>query len=83
LSNVVLQHFCLENRPGNRESLTLEDVRLSAANEDQRPVIFADAVREMRLDHVRYPRFAGVTNPVVTLNGSRVHEEGRLGESNR
>lgn len=58
----------------NVERLTLEDVRLSVANEDQRPVIFADAVRELRLDNVLYPRPAGVTNPVVTLNGSRVVE---------
>lgn len=57
------------------ERLTLEDVRLSVATEDQRPVIFADAVRELRLDNVRYPRFAGITNPVVTINGSRVVEE--------
>src|SRR5688572_2606343 len=59
----------------NVERLALEDVRLSVAAEDHRPVIFADAVRELRLDHVRYPRFARVTNPVVTLNGSRVVEE--------
>jgi hypothetical protein len=59
----------------NVEHLTLEDVRFSVATADQRPVIFADAVRELQLDNVRYPRFAGVTNPVVTLNGSRIVEE--------
>ena len=59
----------------NVERLTVEDVWLSVANEDQRPVILADAVRELRLDNVRYSRIAGVTNPIVTLNGSRVVEE--------
>jgi hypothetical protein len=67
----------------NVECLTLEDVRLSVAKEDLRPVFFADAVAELRLDHVRYPRFAGVTNPVVTLNGSRVVGEPRSEDLNR
>ena len=50
----------------NVEHFTLEDVRFSLAQDDVRPVVFAEQVVRLTLDSVRFPRVAGVANPVVT-----------------
>lgn len=52
----------------NVEKLTLEDVRLSLGNEDARPVIFADRVLHLSLDHTKFPASSGGALPVVTTN---------------
>ncbi|HRZ39160.1 MAG TPA: hypothetical protein P5534_22665 [Candidatus Paceibacterota bacterium] len=48
------------------EALTVEDARLSLAAPDLRPVIFADKVGRLVLDHARFPRLDGVEQPVAT-----------------
>ena len=52
----------------NVEQLTLEDVRLSLERDDLRPVIMAENVRQLDLDHVRFPHVSGVPEPLVTTN---------------
>ena len=47
------------------ERLTLEDVHLSLARDDLRPVVLADSVSELRTDNLRYPRLPAVTEPIV------------------
>ncbi|HNQ89335.1 MAG TPA: glycosyl hydrolase family 28-related protein [Verrucomicrobiota bacterium] len=46
--------------------LTLEDVRLSLAREDTRPVVHAERIGTLTLDNLRFPQVPGVTNPIVT-----------------
>ena len=48
------------------ETLTVEDARLSLATPDLRPVIFAEKVGRLVLDHARFPRLDGVEQPVAT-----------------
>ena len=50
----------------NVEQLTFEDVRLSLAQDNLRPVIFADGVQRLNLDNFKFTRVAGVTDPLVT-----------------
>ena len=52
----------------NVESLTLEDVRLSVARDDFRPVIMADRVQRLALDSFKFEHVAGVEEPLVTTN---------------
>lgn len=52
----------------NVENLTLEDVRLSVGHEDARPVIFADRVQHLTLDHTKFPAPASGTSPIITTN---------------
>jgi hypothetical protein len=52
----------------NVEKLTFEDVRLSLAKSDQRPVVLADNVQRLTLDNFRYPRVRGVEDSIVTNN---------------
>jgi hypothetical protein len=47
----------------NVERLRFEDVRLSVANEDFRPVIKAEKVHHLTLDNCRFTGSAGVTEP--------------------
>jgi polygalacturonase len=56
----------------NVAELSLEDVRFSLAAEDFRPVAFADRVERLTFDHVRFPRVPGVTDSVITTNGSKL-----------
>jgi polygalacturonase len=49
-------------------SLTLEDVRLSLASDDFRPVINADRVERLNLDGFKFTRVPGVTEPIITTN---------------
>jgi hypothetical protein len=53
----------------NVGKLTVEDVRLSAVADDTRPVVFAEQVKQLRLDNVRFPE-----NPQAkqTLQTNRV-----------
>lgn len=52
----------------NVDQLTLEDVRLSFVKADARPVVQAEGVGTLTLDHVRFPQVPGVMAPVVTTN---------------
>ena len=56
----------------NVQSLTLEDVRLSLAEEDTRPVVYADHVERLNLDGFRFTQVPGVTEPLLATNGSRI-----------
>jgi hypothetical protein len=50
------------------ERLTLEDVRLGLEQADLRPVIRAEAVHTLTLDHVRFPPASGAAEPVSLTN---------------
>ena len=50
------------------DQLTLEDVRLSLAQPDFRPVVLANDVARLTLDNVRFTKIPGVVSPVVTNN---------------
>ena len=52
----------------NVEQLTFEDVRLSLANNDLRPVLLAEAVQHLVLDNFRYPQVPGVAQALVATN---------------
>jgi hypothetical protein len=56
----------------NVERLTLEDVRLSLASDDLRPVLMADHVQRLDLDGLKFTHVPGVTQPVVTNSVERV-----------
>lgn len=57
----------------NVEKLTVEDVRLSTASEDSRPVLLADRVAEVTLDGLRFTTNVAVPNMVVSTNGGTVN----------
>ena len=57
----------------NVEQLALEDIRLSLAQEDARPVVLADRVKELNLDNFSYTRVPGVTQPLVATNVGKVN----------
>jgi len=50
------------------EQLTVEDVRLSLARDDLRPVLMAEQVQRIGLDGVKFPMVEGVTARLVTTN---------------
>ena len=52
----------------NVAQLTLEDVRLSVAPDDLRPVLHADQVKQLKLDGVKFTRVPGVNEPIITTN---------------
>jgi hypothetical protein len=56
----------------NVEHLSLEDVRLSLTNPDERPVVVADRVEQLTLDDFKYPTISGVEVPLVLTNGVRL-----------
>ena len=56
----------------NAGQITLEDVRLSLATADLRPVVLADRVQTLHADNVRFTSIEGVTMPLVTTNVSKV-----------
>jgi len=56
----------------NVQTLTLEDVRFSLAEDDTRPAIYADRVERLTLDGFRFTQVSGVTEPLVATNGSRI-----------
>jgi Glycosyl hydrolases family 28 len=56
----------------NVDQLTLEDVRLSLANEDFRPAVFVQDARHIVLDTFKFPQVAGVSQPIATTNVLRL-----------
>jgi polygalacturonase len=50
------------------ERLTLEDVRLGLAAADTRPVVHAERVGQLTLDHFKFPPVPGVREPLFTTN---------------
>lgn len=57
----------------NVGTLTLEDVRLSLAKDDHRPVMLADGVKQLNLDDFKFTHVEGVAEPVVTTNVGKVN----------
>ena len=58
----------------NVETLALEDVRCSLAADDLRPIIFAERVKQLKLDGMKFTRVPGVKEPVVTTNVGSLHQ---------
>jgi hypothetical protein len=54
------------------ERLKLEDVRLSLASDDKRPVAYAELIGQLTLDQFKFPRVEGVTNPIVAADAVNV-----------
>jgi len=52
--------------------LTVQDVRLSLARDDFRPVVFADHVDRLRLDNFKFTAVPGVPEPVSLHNVKQV-----------
>lgn len=52
----------------NVETLTLENVRLTLARSDARPVIAVEKAGCLNLDAVKYTRVPGVTTPIILTN---------------
>jgi hypothetical protein len=57
------------------ERLTLDDVRLSLARDDTRPVVHAERVGRLTLDNFRFQQVPGVSHPIVTTNVVTVRTE--------
>jgi polygalacturonase len=57
----------------NVENLTLEDVRLSLARDDFRPVIMAERVDRLNFDGFKCTRVAGVTNALIITNVGKLN----------
>ena len=56
----------------NVERVTFEDVRFSLTQDDFRPVLVADRVGQLRLDHFRFPHLPGVAHALMTTNVGQV-----------
>jgi len=56
----------------NVEQITFEDVRLSCAKDDLRPVLAAEGVQRVNLDNFKFTRVPGVAEPVVSTNGGKI-----------
>ncbi len=52
----------------NVEQFSVEDVRLSVARDDFRPVIMADGVQRLTLDNCKFTPVPGVASPLLTTN---------------
>jgi hypothetical protein len=59
----------------NVQTLTLEDVRLSLANDDLRPVVIAERVEHMNLDGFNFARVAGVVEPILRTNPEKLSQK--------
>ncbi len=59
----------------NVEHLTLEDVRLSLAQDDLRPVLLADTVQRLTLDNFKFPKVQAVAEPLVLTNVTEVKQQ--------
>jgi hypothetical protein len=57
----------------NVEQLTVEDVRMSVAKDDLRPVVVADGVQRLTLDNFRFTHSPGVAHPLVTTNVGKLN----------
>ncbi|MBP7051897.1 MAG: right-handed parallel beta-helix repeat-containing protein [Phycisphaerae bacterium] len=60
----------------NVENLTLQDVRLTCAKPDGRPVMICEDVNDLTLDCFRFPHYEDVPEPVLLRNVERVHRDG-------
>jgi polygalacturonase len=49
----------------NVQNLTLQDVRLSVAQDDYRPVLFADQVHRLSLENFKFAHIRGLEEPIV------------------
>jgi hypothetical protein len=58
----------------NVQTLTLEDVRLSLANDDLRPVVVADRVEHMNLDAFNFTRVPGVVEPILRTKAEKLSQ---------
>ncbi|MDZ4778839.1 MAG: hypothetical protein SGJ19_01135, partial [Planctomycetia bacterium] len=58
----------------NVQSLTLEDVRFSLAEDDFRPVLHADKVEWLNLDSFKFTLVPGVAEPLVTTNVGQLRQ---------
>ena len=56
----------------NVENLVVEDVRLSLAQDDFRPVVLADQVKNLTLDEFKFPHVLNVTNSLATNKVGRL-----------
>ena len=56
----------------NVERVTIEDVRLSCAQNDLRPVLLAEGVKQLTLDNFKFTRVPGVAELLVLTNVARV-----------
>ncbi len=56
----------------NVQDLALEDVRFSLAKDDFRPVVMANGVQRLILDHFHFTQVAGVSEPLVTNNVAKL-----------
>jgi len=52
----------------NVEGLTLEDVRFTCTQDDFRPVLVAEGVQRLSLDHFKFTQVPGVTEPIRLTN---------------
>ncbi len=56
----------------NVEKLTLEDVRLGCIQDDLRPMIMCDNVKQLAFDDLDFPRYEGAANLMALNDVSRV-----------
>jgi len=56
----------------NVEKLTLEDVRLGCVQDDLRPMMICENVKQLALDDLDFPRFAGAADLMALYDVSRV-----------
>jgi hypothetical protein len=57
----------------NVERITFEDVRLSCARDDYRPVVAAEKVQRLVLDNLRFTRVPAVAEPLLLSNVAQVN----------
>jgi hypothetical protein len=57
----------------NVEKLTFEDVRLSLAKDDYRPVVLADGVKQLNFDNFKFAHVEGVTESLVATNVGKIN----------
>ena len=60
----------------NVERVTLEDVRLSLALDDFRPVLMAENIQRLDLDHLRFTRVVGVAEPIRMTKVGELNRRG-------
>ena len=57
----------------NVKHLAFENVRLSLANGDLRPVLIGERVERLTLDGFKFPRLPGAADPLLLTNVAEVH----------
>lgn len=66
----------------NVQNVTIEDVRLICATDDFRPVIVADNVGQLNLDNFKFTHVPGVTEWILTTNGTKTGLKGTENPAN-